>query len=183
MCWKCTSNLTQEQMAQQLESILYSPIKSFNDFNTSSVQSILYCNIGLFGEACRETSFEVMDKFIDYLQTKKPMYLPETGLEAMYHPELIKKIYWNAKNYDTDYSKLDDLDYQHNVLGYLLAKLNEYDQELEKSFVYRFTKYMSKPYLVSEQNTLFYDRVNYCIGIILGVGLGLVANKIIYNQL
>ncbi len=179
MCWICASNLSQEQMAKQLESVSNSILKSFNNFNTSSVQSILYCNIGLFGEANRETSFEVMNKFIDYLETKKPMYLPESGLEPMYHPELIKKIYWYSKNYDIDYSKLEDNEYKHNVLTNLSIKLSEYDKELEKKFSYRLNKYMSKPYFVSEKDKLFYDRIIYSIGIILGVGL--VANKIIYN--
>ena len=181
MCWICASNLTQEQMAKQLESVSNSILKSFNNFNTLSVQTILYCNLGLFCESNREKSFEVMNKFIDYLQTKKCMYLPETGLEAMYHPELIKKIYWYAKNYDIDYTKLEDNEYKHNVFTKLSIKLTEYDNELEKNFAYRFNKYMSKPYFVSEKDKLFYDRIIYSVGIILGVGLGLIVNKIIYN--
>lgn len=177
MCWTYASNMTQEQIFKELESILNSPIKSFNDFNTTSVLSILFCNIGLYGKSNRETSFEIMDKFIDYLQTKKPMYLPESGLEAMYHPELIKKIYWYAKNYDIDYTKLEDSDYKNNVIIYLSSKLNEYDQELEKNLFYRFNKYMSKIYLVSEDDHKFYNWTTIGLGVVIGASLGLVLRK------
>ncbi len=170
MCWKCANNLSQEQMVKKLESILESPIKSFDNFNTSSVWTILYCNIGLFGQTCREKSFDIMDQFIDYLHTKKSMYLPDSGLESMYHPELIIKIYWYAKNYDTDYSKLDDQEYKVDVLNYLGDKFNEYDKELEKNLFYRLNKYLSKPYLISKEEQEYYQN-SYKIGFILGIGV------------
>ncbi len=159
-------------MIKQLDNIIQEPIKSFDDFNTTSVITILYCSIGLFGLTCREKSFEIVDQFIDYLHTKKLFYLPDSGFESMYHPELIKKVYWYAKNYDTDYSKLDEQEYKYDVLNYLADKFDESDKELNKKLSYRLNKYLSKPYFVSKEEREYFQN-SYKIGFILGIGVAI----------
>jgi hypothetical protein len=167
MCWQCASNISQEQMVKQLDEIIKEPIKSFDYFNTTSVLTILYCTIGLFGEKSREISCEIMEQFIDYLHTKKLFYLPDTGFEPMYHPDLIKKIYWYAKNYDIDYAQIENEKYVNSVLEYLVIKFNKCEEELENIFIYKFYKFLSKP--ISKENSIFYYRT----GLIIGIGLGL----------
>ncbi len=168
MCWKCANNLTQEQMEKQMDFILNIPITSFDKFNTTSLIIIIYCNFGLFGEICREKSFEIMDKFLLYIKTKKLWYMPDTGIEPMYHPDLIRKIYWYAKNYDFDYTKINDQEYIHNVLEYLSIKFVIIEKELEDTITYKINKFFSKP--ISKNNESLY----YGIGFILGVSLGLI---------
>ena len=67
--------------------------EEFENLNTNNVYFLFYCTMGLFSKDVRELSLTVLENFINYLQTKQPFYIPKTGLESMFHPELVKKIY------------------------------------------------------------------------------------------
>ena len=121
MCWVCCSNLSNDNVLNQLMEIKndndYDDNKVFDKLNTTSIFFFLYCNIGLFGNENRILSWELTEKIIKYLNSKSICYLPKTGLEPMYHPELLQKIYLWARNFD----------YENNF-KLELDKLDEYDQ-------------------------------------------------------
>ena len=117
---------------RELKSILDSPIKSFDDFNTSSVGFILYCNIGLFGETNREISFEVMEKFIDYLKTNKSDNILGIGGEFYVYFKLLDySKYIGISNHESIIS-----DSKYNFSLDRFKKVSNYlvDYDKEKTF-------------------------------------------------
>ncbi len=88
MCILCSSKISLEERIKQLKDDT-----DFNEFNTTSVQIILYSCIGMHGEEAKEIAIRLMKRFISWYQQNKPIcYMPKNGLEPMYHPLVLARL-------------------------------------------------------------------------------------------
>ncbi len=110
MCWFFNKNISEKQILEKLNFILKFKNEEFNLFNTTSVYFLFYCSLGMFGQDVIEPSLDVIKHFIDYLHNKPSFYLPNNGLESMFHPLLVEKIYLWIKNNKIEQDELDKLD-------------------------------------------------------------------------
>ncbi len=110
MCWFFNKNISEKQILEKLNFILKFKNEEFDLFNTTSVYFLFYCSLGMFGQNVIEPSLDVIKHFIDYLHNKPSFYLPNNGLESMFHPLLVEKIYLWIKNNKIEQDELDKLD-------------------------------------------------------------------------
>ncbi len=90
MCYLCRFNLklTPEQVIAQLKE----PV-DYDEFNTTSIGFILYSCVGMNGPEAKEVALDVLDKFITWVKTKLPYYVPDTDIEPMLHPNVLVKLH------------------------------------------------------------------------------------------
>jgi hypothetical protein len=66
---------------------------NFELFNTTSVMMLFYSCIEMYGLECKQLAIQVLRNFVDwYYDNKQNGYMPERGLEPMYHPRLIEEM-------------------------------------------------------------------------------------------
>ncbi len=119
MCYLCRSNLTTEEIIAQLKQNI-----DYNKFNTASVMFILHSCIGIDGPEAKQIALELLNNFIKYVNTKYPYYTPETGSEAMLHPNVLVNLHKWCEEF-TNTNSLSD-----NQLFELLGrKIHEFQKK------------------------------------------------------
>ncbi len=72
-----------------------SMISRKNEYDADQFASVHHSGEDLISALKKLTEKNFNEKdFINYLYTKPSFYLPKNGLEPMFHPLLIEKIYW-----------------------------------------------------------------------------------------
>lgn len=132
MCRLCKENITPEQTIEMLKKTLSDNTEqTFQSWNTTSVQFVLYPAFGIDGSDARELGLELLEKFSTWVDTQPAYYYPKTGIEPMYHPKVIEKLYLFAKNF-TNPSNLS----KHELFYFISMKMNEYCKEQENIDMY-----------------------------------------------
>ncbi len=147
MCWACSKNMSEKQVLERLDFILKFKNEEFELFNTTSVYFLFYCSLGMFGQNVIEPGLNILKHFINFVYTKPSFYLPKNGLEPMFHPLLIEKIYWwifeNKKKYD----KINE------IYEFIINKLEENQNNLEnKEIEIEEEKEETEENIILEQN-------------------------------
>lgn len=98
MCIICSENIPDENRKSQLtelydDTINNGKLDAFNEFNTTSILILLYSCTGMHGEECKKLSLDVMRQFILWIrQNKRELYLPDSGLELMFHSKILEDV-------------------------------------------------------------------------------------------
>ena len=181
MCFKCSDNMPLEVINNYLKDKLELPENEkdehFDHFDTTSVLIILYSCVGMYGNEAKILGIKVLREFVAWMRKNKYiLYLPKTGLEAMYHPTLIEQtLDWceTLQEYDI---KEDDKDERHKLLEQLFQKFNELNDELRKQNLhyYLVDKYFSEViFTTKEDNKTNMIRL-FLIGSMIGIAAGTV---------
>lgn len=113
MCIIYSESISLENRKKQLtnsynEVIDNGKLEHFNDFNTTSVLFLLYSSTGMHGEECKSLSIPILRKFIEWIRNNKwELYLPESGLEAMFHSKVLEDVVDWCESYNYEESKND----------------------------------------------------------------------------
>jgi len=181
MCFICSDKVPIEKKIAQLKEIIDLPDDEkntkFDDFNTTSVFSLLYSCSGMYGEEAKELSIKILREFVKWMRDNKQLlYLPKSGLEVMFHPILIEKT--------VDWCEEQDLNVEkHEMLDKLRNKFNELNEGLKKSdLTYRvMDKYYSNIYMVNKDkvNNVSFNIKLFLIGSIIGGIVGIFFRRFI----
>lgn len=125
MCILCKEKHSYEHTVNSLKEALQEP-HEFALWNTTSLAFVLYSAIGIDGMEgkARILGLKLLEKFSRWVNNQPAYYLPDTGMEPMYHPKVIEKLYLLAKNF-TNPNNLS----KHDLYVFLGTKLNEYKNE------------------------------------------------------
>lgn len=159
MCILCSENMSLETRTAQIKELYDDDNEDvFNEFNTTSVAFLFYSCTGMHGEDNKTKAIRILDRFVKWIRSNKTeLYIPETGIEPMFHPKLIELVLEWCKTYEFNNQDV------HIVYNDLNNKINEIDKKLKKENLI---------YFVKTSNMM----VN---GIIVGVFLGLITSFIL----
>jgi hypothetical protein len=93
MCLECHSKLSDNNIREQLLNEIEK--KRFDKWNTTSVSHMFIIASGFNGNINKKLAIQLLKDFLEYINNKPIEYLPETGVEKMYHKD---KLY-NALNH------------------------------------------------------------------------------------
>jgi len=76
---------------KQMKELLEQNDDIFEEFNTTSVMILFYSCLEIYGQECKELAIQVLRRFVDWCYIHKNLYyMPNHGLEPMYHPKVIE---------------------------------------------------------------------------------------------
>ncbi len=106
--------LSPEQIVAQL-----TQSEDFATFNTTTVGFLLYSCMGMDGPEAKQVALNELGKFVEWLRTQPPCYVPSTGVEPMLHPDVLADMHaWCTQFTNPDALSNDQL---ATLLGTKLA--------------------------------------------------------------
>lgn len=93
MCLKCHSGLSDNNIIEQLLNEIDK--KQFDKWNTTTVSHMFIIASGFNWNINKKLAIQLLKDFLEYINNKPIGYLPETGIENMYHKDKLN----NALNY------------------------------------------------------------------------------------
>ena len=111
MFWSCQENSTTEKVIRELNKSLSSAKlepEYFNKWNTTSVVCLLHPSVGLYGQEAKQIALEIFYLFSRWVKTQPAHYIPSNGIEPMYYPEVIEKLYWWACGFTNPFNLSND---------------------------------------------------------------------------
>lgn len=99
MYLRCYSSMSQKEITQMIEKLMYDP--QFDQWNTKTISFILVFAFGYNGCETRNHVISIFNEFnMWYKQYKPDNYVPNNSLEKMYSKSVIAAIISYIKNFD-----------------------------------------------------------------------------------
>ncbi len=95
-------NDSEEKIIEKLNDFLFF-VKvntiNFKYLDTISFKYLLYSAVGIDGPKAKKIAWEIFGLFEIWVKSQPVHYKPNIGLERMYYPEVITKLYWWVLNF------------------------------------------------------------------------------------
>jgi hypothetical protein len=187
MCVICSENISLETRKNQLTNlhndVINNKLDVFNEFNTTSILFLLYSCNGMHDEECKKLSLDVMRQFILWIRkNKQELYLPDSGLELMFHSKILEDVinwcetfpmdFWKEVENKSDENKSE---LNHEKYELLLNKMEESHNNLKNNDLvyYIYKTYFDKVYLISKEDDGKFMRNLFLGSIFTGLVTGL----------
>lgn len=111
MCRLCKMLIPAEEMVKMLNEALKESnedIRVFEGWNTTSVYFMFCSALGIDGLEARDIALKLLYNFSKWVATQPVYYLPSSGLECMWHPDVINKLYLYALNFNNPFKLSDE---------------------------------------------------------------------------
>jgi len=184
MCFLCSDGISQDIRRLKMKNILEDEDSSFDKFNTTSLYVILYSCTGMYGKEAKELGIKVLKNFVKWMnKNNKIYYLPKTGLEIMYHPDLIEEILNWCETLPIN--ETIDNDQKHKMMEELSKKF----RELEVNFKSKDLNYFVLDKYNNKKQRLYYYRYlfksddynRFITSVVIGGTIGFIGS-IIYAK-
>ncbi len=90
-------NDSEEKITEKLKEFLFfvkTDVNNFRYLDTVSFKYLLYSSVEIDGPEAKKIAWEIFELFKNWVKLQPVHYRPIIGLEPMYYPEVIEKLYW-----------------------------------------------------------------------------------------